>query len=339
MKAVPLQVLAPPTRIAVVRTRRRRHRRPPLRARARAPHRLAFFAGGAVAARVVRLDWCGSCCPHAGRFRHHRIAAVDRACLHLRGGVHAAVHRGLHVHRRSALAEVPPPPAERLSWPLGCTSPASCWSWPAPLPPGTRGIRRSAACDRMDRNRHGLMRARAVEPGRLTGCMRAACCVLDCRHRRGPAFRRRPGTHHFASGRLPLAARCSRASARSPLPSRTAYCPSSPPMPSPPGAVAAELGTGAAVAGIICSAFFKSRAGSIRQRTVPGMADARRRCADQSALIALAIRWGLVQSLRGPSLRLVAMLHVAFVWIPLALALAAIDAALGCWGGRSETRD
>lgn len=45
------------------------------------------------------------------------------------------------------------------------------------------------------------------------------------------------------------------------------------------------------------------------------------------ALIALAIRWGLVQSLRGPSLRLLAMLHVAFVWIPLALALAAIDAA------------
>lgn len=46
------------------------------------------------------------------------------------------------------------------------------------------------------------------------------------------------------------------------------------------------------------------------------------------ALIALAVRWGLVQSLRGPSLRLVAMLHVAFVWIPIALALAAFDAAL-----------
>jgi uncharacterized protein involved in response to NO len=45
------------------------------------------------------------------------------------------------------------------------------------------------------------------------------------------------------------------------------------------------------------------------------------------ALMALAIRWGLVQSLRGASLRLLAMLHVAFVWIPIALALAAIDAA------------
>jgi uncharacterized protein involved in response to NO len=32
--------------------------------------------------------------------------------------------------------------------------------------------------------------------------------------------------------------------------------------------------------------------------------------------------------MRGPSLRLVAMLHVAFVWIPIALALASIDAAL-----------
>lgn len=46
------------------------------------------------------------------------------------------------------------------------------------------------------------------------------------------------------------------------------------------------------------------------------------------ALIALAVRWGLVQSLRGPSLRLVAMPHVAFLWIPIALALAALDAAL-----------
>ena len=46
------------------------------------------------------------------------------------------------------------------------------------------------------------------------------------------------------------------------------------------------------------------------------------------ALAALAIRWGLMQSLRGPSLRLLAMLHLAFAWLPLALLLAAADAVL-----------
>jgi uncharacterized protein involved in response to NO len=47
-----------------------------------------------------------------------------------------------------------------------------------------------------------------------------------------------------------------------------------------------------------------------------------------SALAALAVRWGLMQSLRGPSLRLLAMLHLAFAWLPLALLLAAADAGL-----------
>jgi uncharacterized protein involved in response to NO len=47
-----------------------------------------------------------------------------------------------------------------------------------------------------------------------------------------------------------------------------------------------------------------------------------------SALAALAVRWGLMQSLRGPSLRLLAMLHLAFSWLPIALLLAAADAGL-----------
>lgn len=47
-----------------------------------------------------------------------------------------------------------------------------------------------------------------------------------------------------------------------------------------------------------------------------------------SALAALAVRWGLMQSLRGRSLRLLAMLHLAFAWLPLALLLAAADAGL-----------
>jgi len=47
-----------------------------------------------------------------------------------------------------------------------------------------------------------------------------------------------------------------------------------------------------------------------------------------SALAALAVRWGLMQSLRGPSLRLLAMLHLAFAWLPIALLLAAADAGL-----------
>lgn len=53
------------------------------------------------------------------------------------------------------------------------------------------------------------------------------------------------------------------------------------------------------------------------------------------ALGALAVRWGLVQSLRSPSQRLLAMLHLAFAWLPLALALACVDAALRLAAGES----
>jgi uncharacterized protein involved in response to NO len=45
------------------------------------------------------------------------------------------------------------------------------------------------------------------------------------------------------------------------------------------------------------------------------------------ALAALALRWGLLQSLQGRSLRLLAMLHLGFVWSVIALVLAVIDAA------------
>jgi uncharacterized protein involved in response to NO len=44
------------------------------------------------------------------------------------------------------------------------------------------------------------------------------------------------------------------------------------------------------------------------------------------ALAWLAVRWGLLQSMRGRSLRLLAMLHVGFVWAALALLLAVVDA-------------
>lgn len=51
-----------------------------------------------------------------------------------------------------------------------------------------------------------------------------------------------------------------------------------------------------------------------------------------ATLAALALRWGLVQSLRGRALRLLAMLHLGFVWSVLALLLAAADAALSLLG-------
>jgi uncharacterized protein involved in response to NO len=44
------------------------------------------------------------------------------------------------------------------------------------------------------------------------------------------------------------------------------------------------------------------------------------------ALAWLAVRWGLLQSMRGRSLRLLAMLHLGFVWAALALVLAVVDA-------------
>ena len=47
-------------------------------------------------------------------------------------------------------------------------------------------------------------------------------------------------------------------------------------------------------------------------------------------LLWLAVRWGLVQSLR---IRLLAMLHGGFVWLGLALALAAVSHGLQARGG------
>jgi uncharacterized protein involved in response to NO len=50
------------------------------------------------------------------------------------------------------------------------------------------------------------------------------------------------------------------------------------------------------------------------------------------ALAVLAVRWGLLQSLRGRSLRLLAMLHLGFVWSVIALALAVLDATAALLG-------
>jgi uncharacterized protein involved in response to NO len=50
------------------------------------------------------------------------------------------------------------------------------------------------------------------------------------------------------------------------------------------------------------------------------------------ALLALAVRWGLVRSLQGESLRLLAMLHGGFVWLGLALGLQAVSLALQATG-------
>jgi uncharacterized protein involved in response to NO len=57
-----------------------------------------------------------------------------------------------------------------------------------------------------------------------------------------------------------------------------------------------------------------------------------------AALAVLALRWGLAQSLRGPSLRLLAMLHLGFVWSVIALLLATADAALALLGGDTTLR-
>jgi uncharacterized protein involved in response to NO len=57
-----------------------------------------------------------------------------------------------------------------------------------------------------------------------------------------------------------------------------------------------------------------------------------------TGLAALALRWGLLQSLRGPSLRLLAMLHLGFVWSVVALLLATADAALVLLDGVAAVR-
>lgn len=49
-------------------------------------------------------------------------------------------------------------------------------------------------------------------------------------------------------------------------------------------------------------------------------------------LLGLALRWGLVRSLKGPSLRLLAMLHGGFVWLGLALGLQALSLSLQAFG-------
>lgn len=50
------------------------------------------------------------------------------------------------------------------------------------------------------------------------------------------------------------------------------------------------------------------------------------------ALLLLAVRWGLVRSLQGESLRLLAMLHGGFVWLGLALGLQAVSLTLQATG-------
>ena len=57
-----------------------------------------------------------------------------------------------------------------------------------------------------------------------------------------------------------------------------------------------------------------------------------------TALAILALRWGLLQSLRGPSLRLLAMLHLGFVWSVIALLLSTADAALVLLGADGALR-
>lgn len=49
-------------------------------------------------------------------------------------------------------------------------------------------------------------------------------------------------------------------------------------------------------------------------------------------LLALAVRWGLLHSLKGPALRLLAMLHGGFVWLGLALLLSGISQGLQALG-------
>lgn len=53
-----------------------------------------------------------------------------------------------------------------------------------------------------------------------------------------------------------------------------------------------------------------------------------------AALLAISWRWGLVQSLR---IRLLAMLHVGFFWLGVALALDAVSAAIGLASGGAAT--
>jgi uncharacterized protein involved in response to NO len=51
-------------------------------------------------------------------------------------------------------------------------------------------------------------------------------------------------------------------------------------------------------------------------------------------LLWLAVRWGLVQSLK---IRLLAMLHVGFVWLGLAFALQAVSHGLAGWSGQAAS--
>ncbi|MFG6439221.1 NnrS family protein [Roseateles sp. LKC17W] len=50
------------------------------------------------------------------------------------------------------------------------------------------------------------------------------------------------------------------------------------------------------------------------------------------ALLTVALRWGLLRSLRGESLRLLAMLHGGFLWLGVALLLQAVSQALQALG-------
>jgi len=294
-----------------------------------APHRIAFFVATAVLL-AVSLGWTWMLvAPHTGTpvvtalpttTAHAFIFAAAYMPLYIAGFMFTAGPRWL---------QVTPPPAERLRWPL-----ALHVGGIALLLAGTFAGAALAAFGALllaiAWTRSASLMPRWCAPARSpTACMPAASYFSGQSHRRGAAVRGR--TRHTPlrrgrPGRVAAAVWLGRPDQRDCRPPDPAIFTSNAVaglVPWRPNWVLALLLAAIIGLGVVLHAprIEALRGAATWLAILPAVVAG-------SALTALAVRWGLMQSLRGPSLRLLAMLHLAFAWLPLALLLAAADAGL-----------
>jgi uncharacterized protein involved in response to NO len=328
MKVVPLHVLAA-TRTAVADSPSNAQRLS-LASLWLAPHRIAFFVATALLL-AVSLGWTWMLvAPHTGTTV---VTALPPTTAH--GFIFAAAYMPLYIAGFMFTAgprwlQVTSPPAERLRWPL-----ALHVGGIALLLAGTVAGAALAAFGALllaiAWTAIGIGFAALVRASQVADRLHARCVVLFWTVGIAAAllFAAGLGTHHYASADLAAwlllfgsVGPISVTVAHRVLPFFTSNAVAGL-VPWRPNWVLALLLAAIIGLGVVLYApRIEALRGAATWLAILPAAVA------GSALAALAIRWGLMQSLRGPSLRLLAMLHLAFAWLPLALLLAAADAGL-----------
>ena len=295
-----------------------------------APHRIAFFVATALLL-AVSFGWTWMLVvPHAGAavvtalpptIAHAFIFAAAYMPLHIAGFMFTAGPRWL---------QVTPPPAERLRWPI-----ALHVAGVVLLMIGTVGSVVFAAFGALllaiAWTAIGIGFAALVRASRVADRLHARCVVLFWTMGIAAAllFAAGLGTHHYAFAGLAAwlllfgsVGPISVTVAHRVLPFFTSNAVAGLVPWRPNWALALLLAAMIGLGVVLYAPRVEVLHGAWQWLAILPAAAA------GAALAALAIRWGLMQSLRGPSLRLLAMLHLAFAWLPLALLLAAADAGM-----------